>query len=800
MQTLPDALAPLAAYRQFVAYVIVPSATRPGKNDKFPVDCRTGAVSDAHNPAIWTDVQTAIATAARLGPQYGVGFVFTENDPFFFIDIDNCLVPDNYVAPTSWNWSTLAQQLVAAFPGAAVEVSSSGKGLHIIGSGRAPTHRKKNREYNLEFYTEKRFIALTGDRAVGNAATDFTHLLPSLVEQFFKFDGTVDGGDFEWTTGPCDGWNGPTDDDALLERMLRSVSKEAAFGNKASFRDLFEGNIEVLARAYPDPERGYDASSADAALMQHLAFWTGKDCERMLRIAMRSALRRPKWDRPDYLRERTIPNAVRQQRDVLCDRVAEPLAHHVDTVATVAGDPEAPKATTVTGSTFLGIDEQIKLFSGCVYVTDIHRVLTPGGTMLKPDQFRVIYGGYTFMMDNANERTSRDAYEAFTQSQAFRRPTADGTCFKPDRAPGEIIRDAGRSRVNTWWPVDVPRQTGDVTPFMTHLEKLLPNARDRQILLAYMCACVQHKGFKFQWAPLLQGVEGNGKTLLTRCVAEAVGRRYVHWPKASKLAKEFNAWMLGKLFYGVEDIYVPDSKREVIEELKPMITGGDGLEIEGKGVDQISADVCGNFMFNSNHKDAIRKTRNDRRFAVFYTAQQHAADLVRDGMTGDYFPNLYAWLRNGGYAIVSELLHTLPIPDEYNPATSCQRAPDTTSTDEAITSSMGGVEQEIIEAIEQGLPGFAAGWVSSMALDKLLERLNRARSMPQNKRKELLDSLGYIAHPGLKDGRVNNVILPDNGKPKLFIRKDHPDRFVTGAAEIARAYSNAQGPTVFSNA
>ena len=24
------------------------------------------------------------------------------------------------------------------------------------------------------------------------------------------------------------------------------------------------------------------------------------------------------------------------------------------------------------------------------------------------------------------------------------------------------------------------------------------------------------------------------------------------------LSKEFNAWMLGKLFYGVEDIYVPD--------------------------------------------------------------------------------------------------------------------------------------------------------------------------------------------------------------------------------------------------
>mgnify|MGYP000343690761 CR=1 FL=1 len=41
MQSLPLALAPLAAYRQFVPYRLVPSA-RPGKTDKLPLDWRTG--------------------------------------------------------------------------------------------------------------------------------------------------------------------------------------------------------------------------------------------------------------------------------------------------------------------------------------------------------------------------------------------------------------------------------------------------------------------------------------------------------------------------------------------------------------------------------------------------------------------------------------------------------------------------------------------------------------------------------------------------------------------------------------
>ena len=90
----------------------------------------------------------------------------------------------------------------------------------------------------------------------------------------------------------------------------------------------------------------------------------------------------------------------------------------------------------------------------------------------------------------------------------------------------------------------------------------------------------------------------------------------------------------------------------------------------------------------------MRKTQNDRRICTLFSAQQQAADLARDGMVGDYFPSLYNWLRADGYAIVSELLHTFPIPNEYNPATGCQRAPVTSSTAEAIKGSTGGIERE----------------------------------------------------------------------------------------------------------
>ena len=103
MLQLPDALAPLAAYKQFILWTL---AERDGKQVKLPVDYRSATVGDAHNPAIWLDGPTAIATAQQYGANYGVGFVFTANDPFFFVDLDKCLNPDGAT------WSPVAMEVL----------------------------------------------------------------------------------------------------------------------------------------------------------------------------------------------------------------------------------------------------------------------------------------------------------------------------------------------------------------------------------------------------------------------------------------------------------------------------------------------------------------------------------------------------------------------------------------------------------------------------------------------------------------------------------------------------------------
>jgi hypothetical protein len=793
MFALPRALNSLGAYRQFIVYQVVPSPKRPGKTDKFPIDWRTGQVANAHDPAIWLDWQTAATTAEAFGPSYGVGFVLTASCGHFFIDVDECLVDDA--------WSPIAMELLSRFQGAAVEISFSWRGLHILGRGQAPTDRRVKYLDKFDLYTDGRFVALTGHNIIGDSSTDHTAALTALVAQYLVADhGTAS----DWSTAPVPGWRGPEDDTVLIDRALRSQSAAQAFGTKASFKDLYEANVDVLAKCYPDDhkQRPYDDSKADSALAQHLAFWTGKNCDRIERIMRTSALVRPKWEeRDDYL-QRTILGVVARQYDVLADKAAEQSGLTAATVGAAVGRP-------VTGDTFLTTQEQLELFKGCIYVCNIHRALVPGGHLLKPEQFKVMFGGYSFPMDPVNERVSRNAWEAFTESQSYRSPRADGICFRPDHDPGAIMNDAGTTLANMWWPIETPQAEGDPAPFLLHLTKLLPDEGDRASLLAFVASLVQNPGRKFQWAPLVQGVKGNGKTLVATAVARCVGDRYTHFPNAADLSTgglKFTNWINGKLFIGIEEIYTGD-RRETMEGLKPIITNS-RIEIQGKGQDQYTGDNRANIIAFSNHKDAVPKTDDERRWAIYYTAQQDFADLERDGMTGAYFPNLWDWFEGRGryadqppgYAVINRFLRAYVIPDELNPAVGSHRAPNTTSTPEAIRLSAGGIEQEIMEAIEQELPGFAGGWISSMAVDKLLTRLKADRRIPPKKRREMLTRMGYDPHPALVDGRVNNSIQPDGGKPRLYVKRGHILMNLPTAAMAAHKYTEAQTKALTSNA
>jgi hypothetical protein len=755
MQQLPAALAALDAHRQFVPYFLTPSKRRAGKMEKVPY----GSTTD---PATWLSYREAMESPKRHD---GVGFVFSERDGFWFLDIDNCVVDGD--------WSQLAKDLMGVFSGCALEVSQSGTGLHIIGTGQLLPHGCRNKLHGLELYHTGRFVALTGLHASGDVRFQPSQqALDWLVTTYFPLSSDAVDSDGELTTEPVPEWNGPTDDAELIRRALSSKkSAGAAFGDRAGFADLWHADPVVLAAAYP-PDPGSDdpfgRSEADAALIQHLCFWTGNHGERIERIMRQSALARDKWDdRDGYYLPRSITRAAARQTQWLNDKPVELV---VSIPAT--GEPVKPggvgEIKPVDGSTFVGASDQAEFFKGCTYVVSAHRILTPDGSMLRPEQFRAKYGGYSFPMDDANQRLTRNAWECFTESQIFRAPKADATMFRPDLPPGYISHVGGYSRVNSYVPVAVERVAGDASPFLDHMARVIPDERDRTILLSWLAAVVQYPGKKLRWAPLIQGAPGNGKTLFTLCLIHAIGERYCHLPTPDNISEKFNSWLFDKMLIGVEDVYTSEFKGDLMEVLKPMITG-EFLSKRAMQSDQVMQNSVANFIFNTNHKDGLRKDRNDRRIAPFFCPQQSDTDLIRDGLTQAYFVKLYRWLESGGYAIVSHFLATYEIPDEFNPATNCVIAPTTTSTLSAIQESLGGVEQSIQEALALEQIGFRGGFISSEWLARLLEKMNASRRITHNRRRDLLEPLGYIMHPALHEGRVTKFIMPDGSKSRLFV-------------------------------
>lgn len=788
----------LGGRRCFIVYELLPRAN--GGTDKVPVNPQTRKLSNAQDSTTWLTADVALTWANFLGPSFGIGLVVYAGCGYGCIDIDGAKLADG-------TWSVLAQILCARFQGSYIEISISGNGIHIFFTyrGQAPAHTKRNTALHIEMYTELRFIAITGYGEIGELEHDATIAFHQTIAEYFPpAQSTLDA---SWTTEPHGDWSGPADDHELITRMLRSKSASAVFGGGTTFADLWNAEEHSLAKAFPaelNSLSSYNASSADQALSNHLAFWTGSNCDRMFNLMWQSRLARDKWERADYL-PTTILKSVGWQKTFYKDPAQRELTAPVPLPpALTVAVPAVPTPTVEAAlnpyarlpdpGEYVSVEWQKTLFDGCVYVEDVHRVYVPAPLAATLDQPRFdarFAGARGFQITADGQKPARSAWEAFVANEMYRFPKVRGLYFEPRERPGEIILRDGLRYVNSWAPLDIPMYEGDVTPFLDHLNRLTPNGKDPHILLQYLKFMVQHKGSKSAWCPFLQGVEGNGKTFISFTMQYCLGERYTHFPKASELNGRFNGAFYGKLFMPVNDVKISEDQGSMWECLKPMIDSP-RLEIESKGVDKVTREVCFNFILNSNHKDGIRKTQNDRRLAPFFCAQQHSRDLIRDGMTEDYFMRLWRWAKEeGGWPRILYFLSTDPIDPEFNPADRCIRAPLTSSTSAAITASFGSVEQDIIEAIETGVPGFSGGWVSSIALHTLLASTGRARLISRNRRQDILTQLGYELHPGLPGGRIP-IALADGTKPQLFVKAGHASLMSSDPAMIRSLFDAAQ--------
>ena len=593
-EALVGPLAALAAHPRFIVYHLVWDTAR-GKWDKVPCDFN-GKAADAH--AIQHTWENALAASERLGDKFGVGYVFTAADGFFFLDIDNCLVEGK--------WSDVAMRLLGLLPGAAVEVSVSGKGLHVFGRGSIPQHSCKNIPLGLELYHESRFVALTGTGAVGSATTDCTEGLAALVRDYFPPSSTVE---FAWTDLKI-----PVEQDGpLLERMQRTSSAAGMFGGKATFADLWNANATVLAKSYPDSgDRLYDASSADMALCQHLAFWTKKDCARMWRLAWNSALVRDKWrDRPEYVRD-TILAACARQQDVY------------------KGDETAP-APAVSPS--LSLAPATPDNGNGVY------------RRLRPDQFVFYAPGNEYIMLSTNDSWKREAllkelpkeevdaidiqrrvhcraWDPLEPQFIFNRVMSIGTAGWQD------VPDS--TTMNTYQPATITLgDPAQAAPWLAQCSRLYKEHWHHMV--SYFSFLRQHPGVKINHGILMGGNPGVGKDSILKGVEWAIGSQNLKEVSPAGIFGDFTPWTKCILLRVNEVHDLGDNGHGSInrtafyERMKIVLAAPpDTLTFNDKHVKSYPVRNCCGVVLTSNHEvGAMYVPDDDRRiFAVWSDAER----------------------------------------------------------------------------------------------------------------------------------------------------------------------------------
>lgn len=740
---------------QFVCWKLVQKPGKP-KPDKVPID-KLGRLIDAHDPRNWMTYDEAKNSGLNIG------FVFTDKDPYFFFDLDDCRIGDH--------WKPHVNEACQHFHGAAMEVSQSGDGIHIIGRCDAMVGVSRKNKFKIngekhEFYFSRRFVAFGKHGFSGDFNVDMSRAVLSYIPV------KTPNEDAELTEGADPEYTGPEDDEELLTMMLSSRGGlNQQFGDKATIRELWDADSVKLAQVFPSTQGDiFDRSAADAALMSHLAFWTGRDLKRMDRLFRRSGLMREKYEkRPEY-QEWTVTNAAKGCRNVYNiprpDRrfeIPSERFQQIEEVVAAEGYKDVMGGAPVTAHGSMIPSEQINYFSNMIYVMEDHAIYVfKDNLFYPPERFSAFFGGTTFIIDSEGRKPTKSAFEAFTQNTCVRFPRVQRSVFRPDRT---VLEKDGDRTINTYIPHTPEVCDGDVSLFLDHLRRLFPTERDMNIVLYWFATLARYPEKRIRWAPVIQGVEGNGKSFLGDVLSYIVGEQYTHKPNAEDISNKFNDYIDRKLLIIVEEAHM-QGRREMMDVLKPLITNP-RVEIQPKGGKKRMIDNWTRWIFFTNHKDAFPIDLKNRRYAIFYTRQQTKEDLNAHGMTAEYFLRLWGWFENGGAAAIAGFLKTVAIPQEYDPLTTLINAPVTSSTGDAILESMGTVEQYIMEAIETDRDGFKNGWISSWALDELLRTAMPKTQLGPTKKAQILRNLKYR-----KIGRSSREIFGEGmNKPVLYARE-----------------------------
>lgn len=195
-----------------------------------------------------------------------------------------------------------------------------------------------------------------------------------------------------------------------------------------------------------------------------------------------------------------------------------------------------------------------------------------------------------------------------------------------------------------------------------HVETLFPVERDRRVLIDAMAFLVQNPGRRLNWAIVLQGTEGDGKTFFYRLLAAVLGWENVETLRAQALEEKYTPWAEGRQVVFVEEIKLHGHNRfDVLNQLKPLITNP-AVPIRRMNVDTYSVVNQTTYFLATNYRDAMPLTENDSRYFVLMSRfQTKEALMAFQAENPDYYEQLHDALADNAGAMRRWLMdHEVP--------------------------------------------------------------------------------------------------------------------------------------------
>lgn len=286
--------------KQSPQWVVWKYEERDGKATKPPYSAKTGHYASSTDNSTWGTYQQAISAYKRGGYE-GVGYSLLQGSGLVGGDLDACIGEDGKIA----QWAMDIVERVQSY----TEISPGGAGLRFIARGSLPGALKQDltgkverldgidKAPGIEMYESGRYLTITGNHLAGTPDTieERSNELLAIYNQYKKKPAP------KQSRKPA-----PTPLDLSDQELLQKM-----------FASKLGPDIQALWNGTHGME---DESRADYNLLSHLAFWTGKDANRMEALFDQSALgSREKWqERTDY-RQRTIDAAINA-----CSEVYDP--------------------------------------------------------------------------------------------------------------------------------------------------------------------------------------------------------------------------------------------------------------------------------------------------------------------------------------------------------------------------------------------------------------------------------------------------------------------------------------------